>query len=621
MLYDYFIVNQISLVNNELSNILEGIDWPLHTDVSTDNLTILQDKLNEIKSIVDNLESHIKNDNQNLKVFKIDYSNQIQRIALDLTNMANQLNSPIEQNIYDIITKYTTILCYYSLLNNLLTVLPRDYDDQTYYNTVELSNWNKFIYLIQTSVSKLFELCKNNLNQINFSNFANSYNSSKLLTSFNLWKPEMMKLFMVQNRQFIGIPKDFMKLNPFKIIKFFVWQQPLHLINNELSSIIDSNSIELYNQTKKLGHLISLTNKDSLKLNEFKTNQLTSNDIMIQDIIQFYQKRDIIPYKKLNFITRYWPVFITAMVWGPELIKYCWDSRFDLKFFVQKNIIDLTSSLIHNWVWLPFKRILATIRHDKSAMIAMISENTVQSEQDSLIRMIIKLLIDNGVIIPQNPIQTDFDISSMASNDKVVDNIIKQIEIGQMDQFMTIYENQLSHPVKSIFTGELIRSILIQIQKMKVDGSIAMNGIDKMLKSQELLFGMIALSPSFLLIYSVGSMVNRLIKWGNIWSHEKALRFKIKDSLNNVERLLNYNYITTEDFESKIGNNDDSYYYNLGLLVMEISNLYKLGYELLPKRLRLQWRNDILELINNDFTNDMKLNTINRIYHYYGRLF
>lgn len=621
MLYDYFIVNQISLVNNELSNILEGIDWPLHTDVSTDNLTVLQDKLNEIKSIVDNLESHIKNDNQNLKVFKIDYSNQIQRIALDLTNMANQLNSPIEQNIYDIITKYTTILCYYSLLNNLLTVLPRDYDDQTYYNTVKLSNWNKFIYLIQTSVSKLFELCKNNLNQINFSNFANSYNSSKLLTSFNLWKPEMMKLFMVQNRQFIGIPKDFMKLNPFKIIKFFVWQQPLHLINNELSSIIDSNSIELYNQTKKLGHLISLTNKDSLKLNEFKINQLTSNDIMIQDIIQFYQKRDIIPYKKLNFITRYWPVFITAMVWGPELIKYCWDSRFDLKFFVQKNIIDLTSSLIHNWVWLPFKRILATIRHDKSAMIAMISENTVQSEQDSLIRMIIKLLIDNGVIIPQNPIQTDFDISSMASNDKVVDNIIKQIEMGQMDQFMTIYENQLSHPVKSIFTGELIRSILIQIQKMKVDGSIAMNGIDKMLKSQELLFGMIALSPSFLLIYSVGSMVNRLIKWGNIWSHEKALRFKIKDSLNNVERLLNYNYITTEDFESKIGNNDDSYYYNLGLLVMEISNLYKLGYELLPKRLRLQWRNDILELINNDFTNDMKLNTINRIYHYYGRLF
>ena len=621
MLYDYFIVNQISLVNNELSNILEGIDWPLHTDVSTDNLTVLQDKLNEIKSIVDNLESHIKNDNQNLKVFKIDYSNQIQRIALDLTNMANQLNSPIEQNIYDIITKYTTILCYYSLLNNLLTVLPRDYDDQTYYNTVKLSNWNKFIYLIQTSVSKLFELCKNNLNQINFSNFANSYNSSKLLTSFNLWKPEMMKLFMVQNRQFIGIPKDFMKLNPFKIIKFFVWQQPLHLINNELSSIIDSNSIELYNQTKKLGHLISLTNKDSLKLNEFKTNQLTSNDIMIQDIIQFYQKRDIIQYKKLNFITRYWPVFITAMVWGPELIKYCWDSRFDLKFFVQKNIIDLTSSLIHNWVWLPFKRILATIRHDKSAMIAMISENTVQSEQDSLIRMIIKLLIDNGVIIPQNPIQTDFDISSMASNDKVVDNIIRQIEMGQMDQFMTIYENQLSHPVKSIFTGELIRSILIQIQKMKVDGSIAMNGIDKMLKSQELLFGMIALSPSFLLIYSVGSMVNRLIKWGNIWSHEKALRFKIKDSLNNVERLLNYNYITTEDFESKIGNNDDSYYYNLGLLVMEISNLYKLGYELLPKRLRLQWRNDILELINNDFTNDMKLNTINRIYHYYGRLF
>lgn len=186
---------------------------------------------------------------------------------------------------------------------------------------------------------------------------------------------------------------------------------------------------------------------------------------------------------------------------------------------------------------------------------------------------------------------------------------------------MTVYENQLLHPVKSIFTGELLRSILIQIQKMKVDGSIAMNGIDKMLKSQELLFGMIALSPSFLLIYSIGSMVNSLIKWGNVWSHEKVLRMKIKDSLNNVERLLNYNYITKEDSGNETDNHDDSYYFNLGLLVMEISNLYRLGYELLPKKLRLQWRKDILELINNDFTNEMKLNTINRIYRYYGRLF
>ncbi|KAK5961964.1 Nca2p PWA37_000854 [Arxiozyma heterogenica] len=621
MLYDYFIINQISLVNNELSSILEGIDWPLNNEISTDSLSVLQDRLNEIKSIVDNLESHIKNDNQNLKLFKIDYNNHIQNIVLDLTNMANQLNSPIEQNIFDIIIKYITVLCYYSLLNKLLIVLPRDYDDQSYYTTIKLSNLNKFIYLIQTSVSKLFKLCKNNLNQAGFTHLININYNSKFFTKFTLWKPEMMKLFMIQNRQFIGIPKDFIKLNPFKIIKFFIWQQPLHLINNELSSIIDSNSLQLYNQTKKLGYLISLINKGSIDLNRFKSKQLTPNDMMVQNIIHFYQKKDIIPYKKLNFITRYWPIFVTSMIWGPEVIRYCWESRFDLKCFIQKNVIDLINSLIHNWIWLPFKRILATIRHDKSTMIAMVSENTLQSEQDSLIRMIIKFLIDNGVILTEDPSKADTDISNIIINNKAVDNIVKQIEMGQMDQFMTVYENQLSHPVKSIFTGELIRSILIQIQKMKVDGSIAMNGIDKMLKSQELLFGMIALSPSFLLIYSIGSMVNSLIKWGNVWSHEKALRMKIKDSLNNVEQLLNYNYITREDSGNETDNYDDSYYFNLGLLVMEISNLYRLGYELLPKKLRLQWRKDILELINNDFTNEMKLNTINRIYHYYGRLF
>lgn len=607
MLYDYFIVNQISLVNNELSNVLEGIDWPLNSNIPTDILVVLQDRLNEIKSIIDNLESHIENDNQNFKIFKIDYNNQIQSIIVHLANIANQLdNSYVEQNIYNIIIKYITILCYYTLLNKLLTGLPKGYDDQSYYETIKLSNWNKIVYLVQTSVIKLFKLCKNNLTQIKSNSIQN------LTINYNLWKPKVLKLFMIQNRQFVGLPKSFIKLNPFKIIKFFIWQQPLHLINNELSIIIDSNSSQLYNKTKKLGHLISLTDKSQLNL-----KQLTSNDIMIQDVIQIDQQMGILPYKKLNFITRYWPIVITSMVWGPEIIKYCWDSRFDLQIFLQKNVIDLMGSLILNWVWLPFKRILATIRHDRSSMIAMISENTLQSEQDSLIRMIIEFLVDNGVI---SPVQTNRDISSIDMNDTTVENIVKQIEMGQMDQFMTIYENQLLHPIKSIVTGELIRSILIQIQKMKVDGSIAMNGIDKMLKSQELLFGMIALSPSFLLIYSVAVMLKRLIKWGNIYSHEKILRVKIKESLNNVERLLNYNYIVKGGSENYIFDSD-TYYYNLGLLVMEISKLYELGYRLLPKKLRSRWKNDILELINNDFTNDMKLNTINRIYHYYGRLF
>lgn len=238
-------------------------------------------------------------------------------------------------------------------------------------------------------------------------------------------------------------------------------------------------------------------------------------------------------------------------------------------------------------------------------MIAMVSKDTVQSEQNSLIRMIIRFLLDNGAINTTSS-------SSNIEQDEIINNIIRQIELGQMDEFMTIYENQLSQPIKNTMNGKLIRSILIQIQKMKVDGSIAMNGIDKMLKSQELLFGMIALSPSFLLLYSLTQMFYRLIKWGNIWSRGKTLKLQLNNSLNNMEKLLNYNYIKSDA---------DKDYYNQGLLAMETSNLYELGCQILPKKLRQQWKNDILELLNSDFTNDMKLNVISRIHHFYGKRF
>jgi nuclear control of ATPase protein 2 len=37
--------------------------------------------------------------------------------------------------------------------------------------------------------------------------------------------------------------------------------------------------------------------------------------------------------------------------------------------------------------------------------------------------------------------------------------------------------------------GDLIRALLIQVQKTKVDVELAMSGIDTLLKSQELVFG------------------------------------------------------------------------------------------------------------------------------------
>jgi hypothetical protein len=41
--------------------------------------------------------------------------------------------------------------------------------------------------------------------------------------------------------------------------------------------------------------------------------------------------------------------------------------------------------------------------------------------------------------------------------------------------------------------GDLVRALLIQIQKTKVDVEVAISGIDTLLKSQELVFGWVQL--------------------------------------------------------------------------------------------------------------------------------
>ncbi|CAL9736684.1 nuclear control of ATPase protein 2 [Monosporozyma servazzii] len=595
MLYDHFIAQKIDSVDGQLVRVLERVDWPVTP--STSKINILQPHLTAVKHLIDTLNSQIK-DNSIHKVVKIDYT-QIHKTIDELENFVP--NSTLEQEIVTILNEYITIICYYTLINKLLIGLPQNYDDQSYFNNILSSNWNKLIYFIQTSLIKSTHLIKT------ISNFKSTEKTKKF---HHLWKPQMMKLFMIQNIQLVGIPNDFKKLNPFKVIRFILWQQPCHTINNELSHIVATNSNELYEQTQKLGHLISLVDNESIDLTSLQnifainTKEIDiSNDKIVKEITNFNQKQSIISYTKLGFLTRYWPIFCVSLIWGPRLIQTLWDSRFNLETFIQRNVIDLSKDLLHNWVWLPFKRILATIRHDESTMIAMVSKDTVQSEQDSLIRMIIKFLLDNGAIDTSSDIKQD---------DEIINSLIKQIELGQMDKFMTIYEQQLSQPIKNTMNGKLIRSILIQIQKMKVDGSIAMNGIDKMLKSQELLFGMIALSPSFLLLYSLGQMLHRLIRWGNIWSRGKTLKLKLNNSLNNMEKLLNYNYIKS---------GVDNEYYNLGLLAMETSNLYELGCQILPKKLRKQWKDDILELLNSNFTIDMKLNVISRIHHFYGKRF
>lgn len=80
-----------------------------------------------------------------------------------------------------------------------------------------------------------------------------------------------------------------------------------------------------------------------------------------------------------------------------------------------------------------------------------------------------------------------------------------------MSLMMHSYENELKQPIKNLVSGDLMRSLLIQVQKLKVDTESAMLEIDQILKANELSISLVAAIPAFAIaglgIYGLGHIL------------------------------------------------------------------------------------------------------------------
>lgn len=84
-------------------------------------------------------------------------------------------------------------------------------------------------------------------------------------------------------------------------------------------------------------------------------------------------------------------------------------------------------------------------------------------------------------------------------------------ELEGMQLVMRCYEQELKKPVRNLINGELARSLLIQVQKMKLDTESAMLELDQILRANELSISLVAAVPSFLFagatLYYIGSLL------------------------------------------------------------------------------------------------------------------
>lgn len=143
---------------------------------------------------------------------------------------------------------------------------------------------------------------------------------------------------------------------------------------------------------------------------------------------------------------------------------------------------------------------------------------------------------------------------------------------------------------------------------------MAMNGINKLLKSQQLLFSIVSLLPALLIIYGIRNVALNTISSGVQWAKDvDGTKFQINRSLNEVERLLNLSEHVMDD------TSQDEKMKSVALLHLEIASLKMVMVNYLPKNYKSIWIRDCNDLGDYTSSNETKLNVINRIHHMYGK--
>ncbi|KAG7860979.1 hypothetical protein KL939_001546 [Ogataea angusta] len=299
-------------------------------------------------------------------------------------------------------------------------------------------------------------------------------------------------------------------------------------------------------------------------------------------------------------LLKYWLPICAALWYGPNLAYDLVSKREAIFNWLKLNLVDTTVGFWHNWIVEPFNNILRTIRHDENSRIAIMSQKSLSSDLESLERMVLEYSLDN---------QAYFGQSEGMSQD-MVELVKREVAQGNLEIVMKGYENDLKSPLKSIILGDMVRNLLIQVQKMKVDGALAMSGIDKIIRSQELVFGFVAASPSCLIVWYMAKVVRSYLKTGYFIKFTRDTKIALRRSLSNLERLVDLELTTS----------DSSTYFNEGLLLLELVNLRKLGLQILPVYARQDWIRDLNDLSDQNYDYNFKLMTISRIWNSYRTL-
>jgi nuclear-control-of-ATPase protein 2 len=304
----------------------------------------------------------------------------------------------------------------------------------------------------------------------------------------------------------------------------------------------------------------------------------------LQDILVRHLPAQAVASKELIYahgrpgkIIRYWLPATALILSSSTALRILVNRQEELKTWVMElgaTMVDFWS----NWVVEPTKKVIGTIRHSEDSEVALMSRKSLAADMESLERMVVDFAMDNSTN-GASPLSVH-EIEAVRHN----------VKEGDLTPVLRAYEHDLRTPFKGAIRGELIRALLIQIQKTKVDVEVAISGIDRLLKSQELVFGFVGLTPGLLI-----SLVT--LRWFTGLFNARERKSGVKRQ-QLVRRLRNVDRILTGSPALRGQNQGCLNYKEHGLLLCEVHVLREDARRVLNRALWGEFIADLEELVD-----------------------
>lgn len=510
-----------------------------------------------------------------------------ERLALlkDPDSVSTYSFSEAEASLVSVIEEFSLLIAFYHLSNAIIEKTIAAKGQLGYWSDLRLSTYGKLCYAVQTLPARIYSVGWAAFQSLPKTETAavSGFSPRHLISSTCLTLSAFFRSIYRLALESIGL------LNTNFIVRSsrLRWlKMPLHYIDQEAKHKIKAVDAQLEEFYSQLGLIINSIPMQRDIFAELLPGVTTDVKLVIEAVEAYTRDKSmLVETAPPGFLTRYWPALLLLINYGPLTTASVWNSRYEIVSWVRHNMVDTVVGFWKNWIVKPIGDMLAILRDDDTMTIT--SKELLRSDLDSLERMVADFAKDNNLNV--DPQQVHAAVSR-----------------GDLTLMMSQYENEIRTPYKLIIQGLLIRSMLIQVQKTKVDGAIAINGIDKLLKSQQLLFGILSILPSLFIIYQVN---RALLADASMSQNVADRRISCLKSLKQIERLVN-------------GEVQGNKYVSDGKLFVEVVNLTMMSSSVIPKKLRSEFLHDLNDLaLRNTESGQQALSITNRIWNMYSPFF